>query len=47
VDRALGLADSALVLDRGTVAYSGSTSELRSVNLLETYLGAGITGTVT
>jgi branched-chain amino acid transport system ATP-binding protein len=47
VDRALDLADSALVLDRGRVAYSGSASQLRSVDLLETYLGAGIAGTAT
>jgi branched-chain amino acid transport system ATP-binding protein len=47
VDRALDLADSALVLDRGRVAYSGSISQLRSVDLLETYLGAEIAGTAT
>jgi branched-chain amino acid transport system ATP-binding protein len=47
VDRALDLADSALVLDRGTVAYSGSASQLRSIDLLKTYLGAEIAGTAT
>jgi branched-chain amino acid transport system ATP-binding protein len=44
VDRALGLADSAVVLDRGTVAYAGPASQLRSADLLETYLGTTARG---
>jgi branched-chain amino acid transport system ATP-binding protein len=43
VDRALSLADSAVVLDRGRVTFRGSTAQLRSIDLLETYMGSGRT----
>jgi branched-chain amino acid transport system ATP-binding protein len=45
VDRALDLADSAVVLSRGKVAYAGPTARLRSADLLETYLGITPAGT--
>jgi branched-chain amino acid transport system ATP-binding protein len=47
VDRALDLASSAVVLDRGTVAFRGPIAELRAADLLETYLGSGASGQVT
>jgi branched-chain amino acid transport system ATP-binding protein len=47
VERALDLADSAVVLDRGRVAHAGPAAQLRSVDLLETYLGTAALGSGT
>jgi branched-chain amino acid transport system ATP-binding protein len=47
IDRVLKLADSAVVLDRGRVTYTGTASHLRTVDLLETYLGTAAVGTAT
>jgi branched-chain amino acid transport system ATP-binding protein len=40
IDRALGLADAAILLERGTIRFTGTPSEVRSVDLFETYLGS-------
>ncbi|MFI7680342.1 ABC transporter ATP-binding protein [Actinophytocola sp. NPDC049390] len=38
---ALAFADRALIMEKGTLVYSGVGDELRDVNLREAYLGAG------